>query len=104
MAEHQVAVETALQHYVSPCPDPSNVVVTNAYVKSTQADLALTVPFRMLSESEGGVVVLIMNSPRGQLPHYLMRSFGTQFGGSCPRGQFKKMSPSTGQLFGCDGG
>jgi hypothetical protein len=55
-------------------------VVSNAYLKPNEA--FVTVPLSLMAlGGNPGTMVLIMNSPTGQIVHYSMRMFGTTYGG-----------------------
>jgi len=78
--QHRTAVELAKQIYATERVPGLNVVVSNSYLKSNEA--FVSVPMAIISLGmNGGTVVMIMNSPTGQVVHYSMRSFGSDYGG-----------------------
>jgi nickel-dependent lactate racemase len=78
--EHREAVKLAKEVYASDHPAGLNVVVSNTYLKANEAFVAVPTALKSLG-MEGGTLVMIMNSPTGQVIHYLMRSFGNEYGG-----------------------
>jgi len=85
---HKHAVEVAKPHYAAdPKPTNKNIVVANAFAKANEMAIAILCGGLGLGELTGTVVV-IANAPEGQVTHYLMRSFGRDYGGlSHPPGQ-----------------
>jgi nickel-dependent lactate racemase len=78
--EHREAVKLAKEVYASDHPAGLNVVVSNTYLKPNEAFVAVPTALKSLG-MDGGSLVMIMNSPTGQVVHYLMRSFGNDYGG-----------------------
>lgn len=66
--------------YASELPRDAEVVVANLYAKANEAGLFVVPAARLLSES-GGDLVMLVNTPLGQVHHYLLRSFGKTIGG-----------------------
>ena len=78
---HKNAVEVAKPHYAAdPKPVNKNVVVANAFAKANEMAIAILCGVLGLGNLTGTVVV-IANAPEGQVTHYLMRSFGRDYGG-----------------------
>jgi len=57
-----------------------DILVLNAYSKANEAAVVLQESTRLLKE-KGGDVILICNTPEGQICHYTARSFGKSYGG-----------------------
>jgi nickel-dependent lactate racemase len=78
---HKQAVEIARDVYATePRPRDKNIVISNAFMKANEMGLSLLAGAFAL-ESFTGTVVIIANTPEGQIPHYLRRSFGANYGG-----------------------
>jgi len=78
--EHREGVKLAKEVYATEHVAGLDVVVSNAYLKSSEAFVSVPVAIRSLG-LEGGTIVMIINAPEGQIIHYLMRSFGKGYGG-----------------------
>lgn len=74
-AEHAAGIQRARLHYLTPRVEGPHVVVANAHAKVTEAGLAVGRAVELLPE-EGGTVVLVANSPLGEVPHYVYGQFG----------------------------
>jgi nickel-dependent lactate racemase len=78
----EVGVEEARIHYgVQPCSG-RDVVVANAYAKYNEMAICMLLALAGVN-MERGIVVLLVDAPEGQVCHYLMRSFGKDYGGEC---------------------
>jgi len=78
--EHHEACKLAKEVYAAERVPDLNVVVSNAYLKPNEA--FVTVPLSLMAlGGNPGTMVLVMNSPTGQIVHYSMRMFGTTYGG-----------------------
>lgn len=78
---HAKAVELAQDWYATaPRPRNMDVVVSNAFVKANEMPIAVALA-RMALKPEGGTVVVIADSPEGQVVHYLLGRFGKSHGG-----------------------
>ena len=53
----------------------------NAYAKATESAIALILALTLLKPGQG-VAVLISEAPEGQVPHYVMRAWGSDYGGT----------------------
>ncbi len=85
--EHRRAVELAREVYsAGPRPEGRRLVIANAFVKANEMFIAARIGTSALSDTTG-TVVIIADSPEGQIPHYLPRSFGRGHGG-------RQMSPT----------
>jgi len=86
---HAEGARLAREVYATqPVEPPPDIVVLNAYCRASEAVLAIPLLGGLIREGEGDLV-LIANAPEGQVPHYLVRSFGKKLGGrlwSCPTG------------------
>jgi len=78
--EHREAVKLAKEVYATERVPELNVVVSNTFLKTNEAFVAVPTALKSLGMG-GGSLVMIMNSPMGQVVHYLMRSFGNDYGG-----------------------
>lgn len=78
---HNQAVIKAKQTYLTvKRPINKDLVIANVFSKPNENLIAFFLGATSLKES-GGTVVVIANSPEGQVPHYLFGRFGTGFGG-----------------------
>ncbi|MBN2185949.1 MAG: DUF2088 domain-containing protein [Dehalococcoidia bacterium] len=78
--EHVEGVKLAKEHYATDMVRDADIVVANCYSKANEMVLAPWVASPLLSQ-KGGDMVLIVVTPEGQINHYLIRSFGKNFGG-----------------------
>jgi len=78
---HNAAVTEAQALYRTDLP-PQNmdVVVANAFSKPNEMGIAILLGAMALKQFTGTVVV-IADSPEGQVPHYLLGRFGSDYGG-----------------------
>jgi len=79
IAEHKEAVGVAKKHYLTKPAKGVDIVVANAYTKANESCLALWTSKASLKK--GGTMVLISNTPEGQVTHYLYGKFGKKIGG-----------------------
>lgn len=78
----EVGVKEARIHYgVQPCSG-RDIVVANAYAKYNEMAICMLLALAGVN-MERGIVVLLVDAPEGQVCHYLMRSFGKDYGGEC---------------------
>lgn len=80
IAAHREGVKMAREVYSSESKGGFDVAVLNAYSKANEASIVLHAPEKLL-KAEGGDVVIICNTPEGQICHYTARSFGKERGG-----------------------
>lgn len=81
LAEHAEAVKLAKEHYATdPRPQGKDVIISNAFIKPNEMAIALLVGIMGLAGMDKSVVILA-NSPEGQVIHYLLGRFGATFGG-----------------------
>ncbi len=78
---YEAAVKEAKSHYLVITKQDNDIVIVNNYHKANEAGIALANAYPAVSRN-GGDVVLISNSPLGQVIHYLLDSFGKTIGGS----------------------
>ncbi|MCJ7593536.1 MAG: lactate racemase domain-containing protein [Desulfobacterales bacterium] len=77
---HREGVKMARKVYATESGGGFDLLVVNAYSKANEASLAMQGSPGLLKE-EGGDLVLICNTPEGQICHYTGRSFGKVLGG-----------------------
>lgn len=77
---YQAASRAAQVAYRTDADSRFDVVISNAHLKANEGDIALVTALDLV-RPDGGMCVLIMNSPTGQMTHYLMRWFGKFTGG-----------------------
>jgi len=77
--EYKEALGVAKNHYLTKPAKEVDVVVANAYTKANESTLAMWTSTASLKE--GGTMVLISNTPEGQVTHYLYGKFGKKLGG-----------------------
>jgi lactate racemase len=77
---HREGVKMAREVYCTESGGGFDLTILNAYSKANEASIVLNAPERLL-KSEGGDVVIICNTPEGQICHYTARSFGKERGG-----------------------
>jgi nickel-dependent lactate racemase len=73
--EHVEGVKLAKTVYATLPPSEADVVVINNYCKANEAMIGIEMAARSIKEG-GGDVVLIANTPEGQVTHYLFGNFG----------------------------
>lgn len=79
-ATHQAGAEEGKGHYGVPYATGYDLVVANAYAKANESAIALRIAL-MAAKPQEGVVVLISDAPEGQVPHYVFRTWGSDYGG-----------------------
>jgi lactate racemase len=78
---HEKAVaEAKLLYRTDPAPKDKNIVIANAFSKPNEMGIAIVLG-AMALEKFTGTVVVIADSPEGQVPHYLLGRFGSDYGG-----------------------
>lgn len=77
---HREGVKMARQVYATESEGGFDILVLNAFSKANEASAVLQGSLKLLKEG-GGDVVLICNTPEGQICHYTARSFGKDRGG-----------------------
>lgn len=79
-AQFKEGIKKASQVYLTDKPSDMDIIVSNAHIKVNEGDIALLNGIKIVKAKEGSCV-LILNSPTGQMTHYLMRRFGKFIGG-----------------------
>ncbi len=79
-ATHAAGAEEGKEHYGVPRATGYDLAVCNAYAKANESAIALRLGLEALKPKDG-VVVLISDAPEGQVPHYVFRAWGTDYGG-----------------------
>lgn len=74
-SSHIKAVEEARNHYLTPKVTGMDIVLTNTYAKVNESNIGMDAALPAVSSS-GGDIVLIANTPEGQITHYLGSPFG----------------------------
>jgi len=92
IGEYRVGVEVAREHYGTALIPGKDIVVANAYAKYNEMAICMLMSLASVNLARG-VIVLIVNSPEGQVCHYLLRSFGKGYGGE---GYLKRGAPPEG--------
>ncbi len=73
--EHVEGVKLAKTVYATQAPQKAEVIVLNNYSKANEATIGIEMAARSIKEG-GGDLVLIANTPEGQVTHYLFGNFG----------------------------
>ncbi|OPY65543.1 MAG: hypothetical protein A4E57_03134 [Syntrophorhabdaceae bacterium PtaU1.Bin034] len=81
--EHKAGVVLAKEIYATDPVNNMDIVVVNAYTKSSECVIAPYIGAASLKE-EGGDLVIIANEPAGQVVHYLFGEFGRRKDGEEP--------------------
>jgi nickel-dependent lactate racemase len=76
--EYGEGVKVAVEHYVTKTPNDVDVVIANAPAKSNEARLAM---WTGVALRDGGTMVILADTPEGQVTHYLEGKFGSGHGG-----------------------
>ena len=79
-ATHAAGAEEGKDHYAVPHATGYEIAVCNAYAKANESAIALLLSLMILKPREG-TAVLISDAPEGQVPHYVMRAWGSDYGG-----------------------
>jgi hypothetical protein len=78
---YKESVKLAKDVYAAdPRPRGNNLVVCNAFAKANEMAIAILCG-GMALDSFSGTVAILANAPEGQVTHYLLRSFGRNYGG-----------------------
>ncbi len=79
-ATHNAGAEEGKIHYGIPHSSGYDIAVCNAYAKANESAIALLFALTLL-KPKTGVGVLVCDAPEGQVPHYVMRAWGSDYGG-----------------------
>jgi nickel-dependent lactate racemase len=77
---HAAGAEEGKEHYGVRHTSGYDLAICNAYAKANESAIALFFSLPLLKPKEG-MAVLISDAPEGQVPHYVMRSWGSNYGG-----------------------
>ncbi|MBN1381468.1 MAG: DUF2088 domain-containing protein [Deltaproteobacteria bacterium] len=77
---HAQGGEEGKAHYGIPYTTGYDIAVGNAYGKANESAIALVLTLMALKRNTG-TGVLISDAPEGQVPHYVMRGWGSDYGG-----------------------
>jgi len=80
-ATHARGGEEGKEHYGIPFTSGYDIAVCNAYGKANESAIALLFALMLLKPGAQGTGVLISDCPEGQVPHYVMRAWGSDYGG-----------------------
>jgi nickel-dependent lactate racemase len=80
-ATHARGAEDGKVHYGIPYRTGYDIVVSNAYGKANESAIALSFLVMLRKTGAQGPGVLIADSPEGQVPHYVFRAWGSDYGG-----------------------
>lgn len=80
-ATHQAGAEEGKEHYGIPHAAGYDIAVCNAYGKVNESAISLLLSLMALKPGGSGTAVLISDAPEGQVPHYVMRGWGSDYGG-----------------------
>ncbi|MBP1712875.1 MAG: hypothetical protein H6Q42_1078 [Deltaproteobacteria bacterium] len=79
-ATHQAGADEGKEHYGIPYTAGYDIVVANSYAKANESAIAALLGLMPIRPREG-TLVLISDAPEGQVPHYVMRAWGSDYGG-----------------------
>lgn len=79
-ATHAAGAEEGKGHYGIPHSTGYDLAICNAYAKANESAIAIIFALTLLKPQEG-VAVLISDAPEGQVPHYVVRVWGSDYGG-----------------------
>ena len=77
---HTAGAEEGKEHYGIPFSNGYDIVVCNSYAKASESAIALLLSLQTMKPGQG-TAVLISDAPEGQVPHYVMRAWGLDYGG-----------------------
>ncbi len=80
-ATHSAGAQEGKEHYGIPFSTGYDIVICNSYAKANEAAIALLLALQTLKPGAQGIAVLISDAPEGQVPHYVMRAWGSDYGG-----------------------
>jgi nickel-dependent lactate racemase len=80
-ATHEAGAAEGKEHYGIPYSSGYDIVVSNAYGKANESAIAMLLALFTMKGNAQGTAVLISDAPEGQVPHYVIRSWGTNYGG-----------------------
>jgi lactate racemase len=77
---HNAGAEEGKEHYGIPSSTGYDIVICNSYAKASESAIALLLSLQTMKPGQG-TAVLISDAPEGQVPHYVMRAWGLDYGG-----------------------
>lgn len=80
VSEYIKGCEYAVDHYATKPSLNNDVAVVNAYGKANEMAISALLGMSSINFAKG-IIVFAYNAPEGQITHYLLRSFGTKYGG-----------------------
>jgi lactate racemase len=78
---HAAGAEEGRDHYGIPYSTGYDIAVCNAYGKANESSISRYFARMALKPGAVGTAVLISDAPEGQVPHYVFRSWGSDYGG-----------------------
>jgi lactate racemase len=88
-ALYDAMIPEAVRHYGTRGTRSADIVIVNAYGKGNEAVIALSLAEHFLKE-EGGDIVVLCDTPGGQVVHYLLGRFGKETAGRLHFGERTK--------------
>jgi nickel-dependent lactate racemase len=89
---HRTGVELAKTHYATPLKSGKDIVLVNAFAKTNEMAIGMFLATQAVNRKKG-MIVLLVDSPEGQICHYLFGSFGKDYGGRLHGGKRKRTAP-----------
>jgi nickel-dependent lactate racemase len=80
-ATHAAGAKEGEEHYGIETSGGYDIAVSNAYGKANESSISRRLAIAILKSGGGGTGVIISDAPEGQVPHYVFRSWGTDYGG-----------------------
>jgi lactate racemase len=74
---YAAGIAESKKHYFTAPAHDKDIVITNAFVKASEASGCLSIAYPAIGE-KGGDIVLVANEPGGQIVHYMFGSFGCE--------------------------
>lgn len=78
---HEAGGQEGKEHYGITTSGGYDIAVCNAYAKASESAIALLLALSVLKLDGTASAVLIADAPEGQVPHYVMRAWGSDYGG-----------------------
>lgn len=78
---HAKGAEEGKEHYGIRHASGYDIAVSNSYGKANESAIAQSFLFALLKPGTQSIGVLIADSPEGQVPHYVFRGWGGNYGG-----------------------
>jgi nickel-dependent lactate racemase len=80
-ATHAAGAKEGAEHYGIETSGGYDIAVSNSYGKANESSISRRLAIAILKPGDGGTGVIISDAPEGQVPHYVFRSWGTDYGG-----------------------